>query len=382
MHRHQTPRICSAVCLCLFAWTAVGIAESNRIVIRVNDRIATLFDYQQRRDDRIDSIRRAPQLSPKQRQELLARAGEATLKEIYEELLVLSRADQLDVRVSASDIDRAMAQMKKSNGIKTDAEFKQALQSFGMTLETYREQVRTNLMIREVMGREVNSRIDLEEEDLRRYYRSHPEEFEIPSQINLREVVILQADDADVQETAKLASDVREKLVSAEDFAAVVAPYAESGVTSTVIELGWMGRGDLEPLLDAASWKLEIGEISQPLLARGGLHLIQLIDKKEPEIRPFKEVEDAIRSREQDKKYQTELGSFLEELEAQSYVKVSPPPETPGITAEFLSRSQNDPLAVSGALDPPSTPMDQGVLESDAPASAPSDSGTTPPDSP
>ena len=83
-----------------------------------------------------------------------------------------------------------------------------------------------------------------------------------------------------------------------------MGPYAESGATSNVIELGWVDQGDLEPSLDAAAWKLEVGEISAPILARGGLHLLQLVDKKEPEVKSFKEVEDAIRLRQQEKKYQ------------------------------------------------------------------------------
>jgi peptidyl-prolyl cis-trans isomerase SurA len=351
MYRYPHLRILSIVILCLLLRVEVEAAETNRIVIRVNDRIATLFDYQQRRDERIDSIRRSPQLSPKQVQERLARAGEDTLKEIYEELLVLSRADQLDVRISASDIDRAMARMKESYGIKSEAEFQQALQSFGMTAEIYREQIRTNLMIREVMGREVNSRIDLEEEDLRRYYRSHPEEFEIPSQVNLREVVILQADSSEVQESAKLATEIRERLSATEDFEAVVGPYAETGATSNVIELGWVHQGDLESSLDAAAWNLSEGEISEPVLARGGLHLVQLLAKKESAIKPFKEVEDEIRSREENRVYQEQLSTFIDELEAKSYVEVHPPPETPGITAELLSRSPDDPLAGADPLD-------------------------------
>lgn len=377
-HSHRILRTCSVACLCLLIWAAVGTAETNRIVIRVNDRIATLFDYQQRRNDRIDSIRRSPQLSPKQRQELLSKAGEATLKEIYEELLVLSRADQLDVRVSPADIDRAMVQMKESNGIKTEAEFQRALQSFGMTIETYRSQISTNLMIREVMGREVNSKIDLEEEDLRRYYRSHPEEFEIPSQINLKEVVILRPDDADVQQTAALASELRRKLVADEDFAAVVGPYAESGSSSNAIELGWVRRGDLEPSLDAVAWKLEVGEISEPILARGGLHLMQLVDRKELEIKPFKEVEDSIRSRQEEKKYQEALGTFLEDLEAQSHIEVNPPPETPGVTAEFLSNIQDNPMK---PLTIPQVTVDQGVAEPDGAATPPSDTSTKTPES-
>ena len=186
------------------------------------------------------------------------------------------------------------------------------------------------------------------------------------------------SEDPGVQEAAQLASEIREKLVSGEDFTAVVSPYAESGATSSVIELGWVRQGDLEPSLDVASWKLEVGEISQPLLARGGLHLVQLLEKKEPQMRRFKEVEDQIRSRQQDKKYQEELAKFLEELVAQSYVKVNPPPETPEVTAELLLPSQDDPL---GRSDGQRMATDEGLSESSTLMGPASDAGTKPQDS-
>ena len=51
-------------------------ADINRIVLRVNDEIATLWEFQQRRRSRIAEIQRAD-LPPERRQRLLADVGAA-----------------------------------------------------------------------------------------------------------------------------------------------------------------------------------------------------------------------------------------------------------------------------------------------------------------
>ncbi len=56
-----------------------------------------------------------------------------------------------------------------------------------------------------MIGREVYGEIQLEEEDLRRYYKDHIEEFREPEQVKVREVVVL--DDTGVSPAAATTAD-------------------------------------------------------------------------------------------------------------------------------------------------------------------------------
>ena len=102
-----------------------------------------------------------------------------------------SRADQLGVEVTDAQVDAAMGQLKQSYNIKSDEEFKAALAQSGMTEAQLRAQLRSQLRVQEVRGREVQSRVKVDEEDLRRYYRKNLEQFRQPEQVQLREVVVL-----------------------------------------------------------------------------------------------------------------------------------------------------------------------------------------------
>jgi hypothetical protein len=76
-------RVGSVLILCLLS-ALQARSEVNRIVLRVNDRIATTYDYQRRRAESIAALQKAQSLTPEQRQEALARVGEGVMSELFD----------------------------------------------------------------------------------------------------------------------------------------------------------------------------------------------------------------------------------------------------------------------------------------------------------
>ena len=297
----------------------------NRVVLRVNDRIATLYDYQQRKEEMVRDILRREQ-DQEERQRLLGQAGELVFADLFRELLLESRADQLAIEISDAQVDAAVANLKQNFNIKTDQEFTAALAQSGLTEPQLRVQLKNNLRMQEVRGREVQSRVKVDEEDLRRYYRKNLEQFRQPEQVQLREVVVLDEGGASADERRQAAADISAKVQGGASLADAVADYAKRGVTSNVIELGWVSPGDLDKNLETAVWKLPVGSLGGPVEARGGLHLVQMIERRESRIPPFSEVSAAIQAREQERVFREEVGKYMAELEKKSLDRGQPSP--------------------------------------------------------
>ena len=113
------------------------------------------------------------------------------MRDMFEELLVLSRADQLEITVTANEVTESIDRMRKANQLEDDEQFRAALAQSGITPEQLRAQFEQQIRFQRVIGREVYSEVKLEEEDLRRYYKDHIEEFRQPEQVKVREVVVL-----------------------------------------------------------------------------------------------------------------------------------------------------------------------------------------------
>ena len=356
----------------------------NRIVLRINDRIATLHDYQQRREEMVREILRREQ-DPDERQRLLGQAVEAVFADMFRELLLESRADQLGVEVNDAQVDAAVAQLKQSYNIKSDQEFAAALAQSGMTEQQLRAQLRNTLRIQDVRGREVQSRVKVDEEDLRRYYRKNLEQFRQPEQVQLREVVVLEEGGAPADERPRIAAGIRAKVATGAALADAVADYAQKGVTSNVIELGWVSPGDLDKNLETAVWKLPKGSVSEPVAARGGLHLVQVIDRRESRIPEFSEVQASIQQREEDRVFRDEIAKYMSELEKKSLIVANPPEEAAGFRRQLAAAPIEDVEGLGSATAAPAatTPEIKAPATTPAKPSAlptPKPIDTTPPE--
>jgi peptidyl-prolyl cis-trans isomerase SurA len=353
--------------------------EVNRVVLRVNDRIVTLYDYLERLADRREQIARS-EASAEDRQRLLAEAPKEVLRDFLDENLLLSRADQLDVNPSAETLASAEAQARKNWGIDDDAQFRNALRQTGMTVEDFHTRVRETLMYQEVLDRDVMSQVKVSDDELQRYYREHPDEFKVGMQLHLREVVVLEQSGKSAEELEQVARALHAQLAAGKTLEDIAASGKDTGSTSAAIDLGWLEPKDIDPAITAAVEGLAHHEYTQPVKGRGGWHLVQLIERQDAHLRPFEEVRDALRNRERSQRYQDRLADYMTGLEEKAFISSNVPPEAQGFRREHAQVPGADPLE---ALRPepakPAAPAPAPAAPTPAPPATPSTPPPPPP---
>jgi parvulin-like peptidyl-prolyl isomerase len=343
----------------------------GKIVLRINDRIATQHDYDMAREDMRHEIARK-NLDPQERDQALASAGEVVFKNLYEDLLLQSRADQLNISATEEEINSAVQQMRENFNITSDEQFKGALAQSGMTEQDLRENLKKNLRVRELIGREVQGKIKLEEDDLRRFYQKNVDLFRVPEQIHLREAVILAEQTSNAGERRKIADQVRSAVAGGQALADAAKPFEDKGLASTVVDLGWLSQNDLDPNIVSAAWNLAPGASSDPTEGRGGTHLLQMVERRPSYVRPFPEVQAEIEARERNRLFKDRFAQYEQELEKDSLIVARPPAEA----AEYrrlIGVPPEDPLEAADA--PARTPANPAA----APAVPPATPEATPP---
>lgn len=348
-------------------------AQSYEIVLRVNERIATSYDYQRRRAENLRVIR-ASDISEEAQQEYLANLGVSTMNDLFQELLLLSRADQLGIRADESEILQEIDRQKQNYGIESDEQFRQALAASNMTLEDMRSNLERDIRLQKVVGQEVHSRIEVGEEDLRRYYQNHAEQFQQQERLKLQEVVLLGSSGLKADELMLLAEEIRQQVINGGELGAVAEPYAGQGLSTSPVDLGWVSLGDLDRDLEEAVWGLQEGEISEAIPGRGGLHVIQVVERQEAELRGFVEVKDEIQVRERSRRLREEMAEYAAELEAAAYIVANPPPEAAGFRASLQTRPTEDE-SLGVALTAPLMSEPEGSVSGNAvPTGGPAES--------
>ncbi len=358
----------AALFAALAALPATGQSDpgaENRVVLRVNDRIVTLYDYQRALAEQSRLIRNAAGLTEAQRQEQLSQAGRMIMKRLFEEQLILSRADQLAVVIDESDVERQIRATWERFGIENEEQFRDALAQSGMREDDFRERTRVELRANVVRGREVAPRIDVADDDLRRFYRDNRERFLIPERARLEEVVILE-DDVPPDRMAPLASQARDRLMAGEEAAKVAEDLGER---STAVDVGWVAPGDLAPALDAVAWDLRAGDVSEAVSARGGLHVLKMLEREPASVQPFEDVRDAIEREERGRLFDEEFDLYMEELAEAAYIVERLPEEAMGYRPVATSSLDADALGLLSRFGPEAgAPADAAVQETDEPA--------------
>jgi len=111
----------------------------------------------------------------------------------------------------------------------------------------------------------------------------------------------------------KTAKEVKEKVNNGEDFAALAKQYSEdTGSKEQGGEITGFAPGQMVKEFEEAAYKLDAGQVSEPVKTTYGYHIIKVTDKKE--LKPFDEVKDQIRKDLEQQRLQDTTGKWKQQV--------------------------------------------------------------------
>ena len=134
---------------------------------------------------------------------------------------------------------------------------------------------------------------------------------------------------AQLSETAaaeRLAEYRRRVQAGQADFADLAKEHSQDGSAKQGGDLGWSNPGSYVPEFEEAMNALKPGEISTPLVSRFGVHLIQLLERRETRLNP-REQREMVRQMVRQKKIEDAYAVWAQELRGRAYVEYRDPPQ-------------------------------------------------------
>ncbi len=312
------PRLCPLVLpvtlLALSGARSVAAGEViDEILIHANSRVVTKSMW----DSRVEqTLKDTPTADPAK----LEAIRKGALEELVNEALLEDRARDLDLVTTDSEIEEQIKRLKEQNNVSTDADFGRALAASGLTIDRLRDQLRRTLTLQRVVGREVQSKVDLTDDALRAIYEREKETWRVPEKAHLAEILISPDGGGTDERRAKEASDLVKKGTK---FEAVVAQYSDGATKDRGGDLGIVTRGDLAPEIDKAVFSLPVGGVTDPIPTRFGWHIVKVLEKIPVTYKPFSEVKADLLKREQETQFQKKLAEYLDKLKTDAVIKVS-----------------------------------------------------------
>jgi parvulin-like peptidyl-prolyl isomerase len=276
----------------------------------------------------------APQLVTEQR---LFRDDQ--LKTLIEERVLIQEAAKEKLQLSKDDerrIDREVERQALQHGGVEG--LKRTLESIGVPYDYFLERKRANMLIGKLLLKNVSREIFVPPEQIRRYYRDHPEKFDRSGRVVIRQILITNdLGDAsrvpqsvepmragwDRNRALELATKLRDKAVKGGDFAAIAREWSMDNDQEHKGGLYIFNGGSVD-LIDPVGPRaneLKPGEVSEPLVSRVGVHLVQMVERRPRGTLPLHEVQREIENRLRSEAWQERLAAWIKRLSDDAEIK-------------------------------------------------------------
>lgn len=205
------------------------------------------------------------------------------LNQMIVESLQLQMARRAGVRISDAQLNQAMSRVAGQNGLSLD-QFREQLDEQGLSYTTAREQIRKEMIIQQVQSGNINNRIEITEQEITNFLESTEGKMLSSPQYHLSHILMpmdsmggkaAEAQQRALFEQAKSEIDQGSNLLAwLEQYRKQGGQYLQGG------DLGWRKAGDLPAIFTEVVPGMEPDEVVGPIRSAGGMHLVQLIERR------------------------------------------------------------------------------------------------------
>ncbi len=266
--------------------------SSNLLIAATNvdstvkmDRIIAIVDQgvitEQELNDRVNTVssqleKQGTSLPPK----------EVLEKQILERLIVdslqLQLASQTGIKVDDTQLDKTIERIASQNKL-TVAEFKAALESDGLSLRKFREDIRNEITISRLRERDVDNKLTVSDGEIDNYLTTQANRGDEQDEYEISHILIRAPEDSSPEDLEKVRAKTEnalQELASGKDFTQVSASFSDTPNALEGGQLGWKNGAQIPTLFLDAVKGMQVGEISKPLRSPNGFHILKLTNRR------------------------------------------------------------------------------------------------------
>ncbi len=317
--------VCAACLLALVVAVPVSGEIIERVLVKVNGEIFTKSDLENRQVVTLREQGQAQQLNDADLKKRVEQLTPQILVDAIDEMLLIQRAKELGYHMTDEQFNDVLTRLKADNKITTEEQFQAALKQEGLTLVELRQSIERRMMIERVQQSEVFGHINVSQDEMKRYYEQHKNEFTAVPTVTLREILVKVPTDGSAvnagadEEAKKKAQSIRERALKGESFEKLAelsdAPSKNNGGL-----VGPISRTDLDPNFAKLLASMKVGEISNVLRTPSGYDIVKLESASDAKVLPFDDARQQIGNKIFAAKQQAAFDEYMRKLRASAII--------------------------------------------------------------
>ncbi|WP_040676992.1 foldase protein PrsA [Paenibacillus sanguinis] len=212
---------------------------------------------------------------------MIAGGGHQALDTLINQELIDQEAAKQNITVSETDIESELKMYLTQFG--SEEKLNEALTQFGMTRDQLDEQIVQQLKLTKLL----EPQIEVTDDQVKQIFEQNKESFNTPEQV--RASIILVATEEEAKEIVKELDGGADFAELAKNKSLDVMTKGQGGDTD------FFARGEQDPSVEEASFKLAKGEVSEPVKTSEGYQVIKVTDRKEAHTATLEEKQEEIR---------------------------------------------------------------------------------------
>jgi peptidyl-prolyl cis-trans isomerase C/foldase protein PrsA len=233
------------------------------------------------------------------------------LLQMLEEMIILRRAEELNMTIDPEELSEAIAAFKTDY---SENSFEEMLLIQAISFDVWQNRLRKQLLVKKVIHHDLENGIVVSPEDIRAFYDAHQTEWHRGKGAHVFQILV-----ADKKEAKALLQAVKE----GGDFAEIarkhsIAPEAVHGG-----DMGFIQEGELPEELERPIFETGEGKISRIVESAFGFHIFKIVEKRKAGKPTMDDLIEEIRKRVKENKVKEAYGPWLAKLRSRYDVTIN-----------------------------------------------------------
>jgi hypothetical protein len=210
----------SFICFLWVGYTLVGCSDveqkqKDEYFIKVGNRTITVADF----NKAFEIAKNAYPHNSIQQPDVIREARLRLVQQMTEEMILLQRAEELGVTIKDSEVEKTLEELKRDY---PDNVFQEILLEYAIPYRSWREGLKTRLLMEKVIAKELGDHIEITHDDISKYYEEHFKDDDTSSV---------------VKEVPEDINNIIKKILRKEKMEKTYAPWIEKLKNNYVVEI-------------------------------------------------------------------------------------------------------------------------------------------------
>lgn len=202
------------------------------------------------------------------------------LRNMIDEQLQLQEAKRLNIRVSDEEIDKVLVRLNQQNDLPPGS-LEKILARANVDINVLRAKLRADESWSKLIRNQLRQQVFISDEEVEEELNRLKAVKDLPRH-RVAEIFLPVDNPDNERQVLELANRLIQQTRKGAKFSALAREFSQSASAAVGGDLGWVTKGQLDPVIDQTISRMSKGEIAGPIQTLAGYYILYVIDKVDP----------------------------------------------------------------------------------------------------